>query len=98
MSVSFLGITDQHLQWEKFLRKAGVNPFAAQAILSELKHPERDDSASSISNSAPFGLAAFVHMQSEQRLSRFAVVMGGTRILAALNETLEASWGEYIQA
>ncbi|KAK1037908.1 hypothetical protein LTS16_012526 [Friedmanniomyces endolithicus] len=79
--------------WERFLRAAGLNAFAAQVILSRLKQPEGmpelgSSSAVQGSEGGVFGLAAFVRLSPEQRLEQFGPVLGGHRVLERVNEAL----------
>ncbi|KAK0311332.1 hypothetical protein LTR01_003327 [Friedmanniomyces endolithicus] len=72
--------------WERFLRAAGLNASAAQAILSQLKQPHKMlDMVTSSAVQEPdgdgFGLAAF-------RLEQFGPVLGGERVLGRVNEAL----------
>ncbi|TKA61813.1 hypothetical protein B0A49_12276 [Cryomyces minteri] len=71
--------------WELFLRHAGMNAFAAQAILSELKAPTEAEDSSAHSTvqakGASFGLAAFVAMTAQERLRKFEALLGGGRVL-----------------
>ncbi|KAF1993700.1 hypothetical protein P154DRAFT_449475 [Amniculicola lignicola CBS 123094] len=90
--------------WELFLRRAGLNPFAAQSILSSLKDPYTLSlSLSSNSNSSNpptspgaqieiFGLAAFVLMDAEERITRFQALLGGARILGRVGRKLDQGW------
>ncbi|KAL2354398.1 hypothetical protein BJ546DRAFT_878679 [Cryomyces antarcticus] len=82
--------------WELFLRHAGMNAYAAQAILSELKAPTeaQDSSAQSPvqARGASFGLAAFVAMTPQERLRRFEALLGGGRVLRRVSTVLDAKW------
>lgn len=89
-------------QWELFLRRAGLNAFAAQVTLAALKAPI----ASGLGKSSPgpsanavaaeragaYGLTAFVTMSSDERLRRFGRLMGGSRVLQSVNRLLEQRW------
>ncbi|KAK1071858.1 hypothetical protein LTR74_002958 [Friedmanniomyces endolithicus] len=79
--------------WERFLRAAGMDAFAAQVIPSRLKQPEgmpELGSSSTVQGSegGVFGLAAFVRLSLEQRLEQFGPVLGGHRVLERVNEAL----------
>jgi len=80
--------------WEVFLRRAGMNAFAAQAILSDLKPPDsssnRDVSAVQPANT--YGLSAFVNMSMEERLARFQPLLGGSNLLTRCSRILDAGW------
>ncbi len=89
--------------WELFLRRAGMNSFAAQVVLSELKPPDgdidiMDCSISSQSASSPgragsiFGLPAFVRMEVGERLRRFEGLLGGRKTLLRVSDVVDMWW------
>lgn len=80
-------IQDETL-WELFLRRAGMNAYAAQAILGQLKCP--DDVPES--EAGQYGLPAFVRMMPAERVQLFRGLMGGERVLSRVNDVLEARW------
>jgi hypothetical protein len=68
--------------WERLLRQAGLNPYAAQYVLSKLRPRESStgtetSSVSNVSSTAMSGLAAFVQMTNSQRLETFGQNLGG---------------------
>lgn len=73
-----LTLLAEETYWELFLRKAGLNAFAAQVVISQLK--------------SEGGLAAFVTMKPEERIRRFGEMMGGEEVLARVSRVLEAGW------
>ncbi|KAI0889754.1 uncharacterized protein GGS22DRAFT_194108 [Annulohypoxylon maeteangense] len=75
--------------WELFLRRAGMNAYAAQAILGQLKAPDdiREEDADK------YGLPAFIRMTPAERVEHFRGVMGGERVLRRVNDVLETRWG-----
>lgn len=86
------GVTEPELKllqdetlWELFLRRAGMNAFAAQAILSELRASPSDPDSD-------FGLTAFVKMEPPERLARFEGLLGGRGLLTRVSKTLDARW------
>lgn len=88
------GIADQEVKllqdesiWEVFLRRAGMNAFAAQAILDKSKAPEQPQS-----HEVDFGLTAFVKMTLEERLAKFETFLGGRRLLNRVSKVLDARW------
>jgi hypothetical protein len=83
-------LLDFETHWELFLRRAGMNTFAAQDILAKLKAPDGVD-ATSPSKAGHFGLPAFVDMGKEQRLARFAGVCG-TGVLERVSAVVDARW------
>ena len=78
--------------WEVFLRRAGLNAFAAQAILATLKAPDQNEVDSIDSPETDFGLPAFVKMSVEERCTRFETLLGGRRMLGRVSQVLDASW------
>lgn len=78
--------------WEVFLRRAGLNAFAAQAILGTLKAPEQNKVDSVDTSETDFGLTAFVKMSVEERCTQFETLLGGRRLLGRVSQVLDASW------
>lgn len=76
-------LISEETTWELFLRRAGFNSFAAQAILGELKGQ---------STAAEVGLTAFVKMSVEKRVERFEKMFGGTNLLKRVSSQLDARW------
>jgi hypothetical protein len=76
--------------WELFLRRAGMNAFAAQVVISMLKAPEGVD-GSSPSKAEYFGLNAFVEMGREARLARFGDICG-MKLIERVSKVIEATW------
>ena len=76
--------------WEVFLRRAGMNAFAAQAVLGKLKAPLPDQGGSG--GVGEFGLAAFVKMSAEERYARFETLLGGRRLLGRVGKVLDTRW------
>ncbi|KAL8930988.1 MAG: hypothetical protein Q9208_000089 [Pyrenodesmia sp. 3 TL-2023] len=71
--------------WEVFLRQAGMNAFAAQVVLEEMKTLQGSDGR-------PLGLRGFVLMNPEERHRRFEGVFGGRGLLDRVGEVLDARW------
>ncbi|KAI6884462.1 hypothetical protein KC360_g4228 [Hortaea werneckii] len=73
--------------WERFLRVAGLNAFAAQTISAKLQtlgiEGQRDNS---------FGLAAFVSMSVEERVQIFGPVLGGDSVLRRASGIVDGMW------
>lgn len=101
--ISHRGITDGSLPllqdetvWERWLRKAGMNPFAAQAVLYQLKpHESVSEESSSLVETGtqhPFGLTAFLMMDFKERLRRFAPILGGERVLRQVSDLIDRPW------
>ncbi|TLD37753.1 hypothetical protein E2P81_ATG03428 [Venturia nashicola] len=88
--------------WEQFLRRVGLNAFAAQLILADLKDTSDPDvqmgeaSSSELSTSTSgrrdFGIRAFIRMQPQERIQRFESLIGGRRVLGRVHKVLEQKW------
>ena len=88
-------------QWECFLRRIGLNPFAAQAIVAWLKLPVNVQvplvSSSPITSHnsksvSVAGLSRFLTMSEEERIHCFQALMGGSRILSRVSKLLDQEW------
>ncbi|KAL8665911.1 MAG: hypothetical protein Q9202_001847 [Teloschistes flavicans] len=78
-------LLQEETQWEVFLRQVGMNAFAAQVVLAEMKAmQEREGSV--------WGLREFVLMESEERCRRFEVLLGSRGMLERLGQVLDARW------
>ncbi|KAL8769493.1 MAG: hypothetical protein Q9209_004554 [Squamulea sp. 1 TL-2023] len=71
--------------WEVFLRQVGMNAFAAQAVLAEMK-------SSSERQGGIWGLRDFVLMSLEERFRRFEGILGGRKLLERAGQVLDAHW------
>jgi len=89
--------------WELFLRRAGMNSFAAQVVLSELMPPDGDVDMMDCSNSfqsasspgrtgSIFGLSAFVRMEVGERLRKFEALLGGRKALLRVSDVVDMGW------
>ena len=92
--------------WEIFLRRAGMNAFAAQVVLSELKAPSEpvaqiqtchtaEDAVEGMATEGrgeKYGLAAFVDMSVQERVDRFEVLLGGGNVIRRVSSVLDARW------
>lgn len=83
-------LLEDETHWELFLRRAGMNAYAAQAILGELKAPEGVD-ATSPSKAGHFGLVAFVEMDMEQRIARLGRLCG-RKLLERVSACIDERW------
>jgi hypothetical protein len=84
------GLLDEETHWELFLRRAGMNAYAAQSISSVVKasesvHPQDH------SKDGQFGLARFVQMGRQQRIDKFEQVCG-KKLLERVSACLDAIW------
>lgn len=76
---SFLDFRDG--AWELFLRRAGLNISAAQIIAGLL-----------VCEYGQGGLASFLSMSAEERVSKYGQIMGGRRILSNVSRILDREW------
>jgi hypothetical protein len=83
-------LIEEETHWEIFLRRAGMNAFAAQAIISEVKEPEGVNPLSP-SKAGLFGIVAFVEMTVEQRIARFGPLCGRGLIERA-SAVIDTDW------
>ena len=83
-------LLDDETHWEVFLRRAGMNAFAAQTVISALKAPEGVDPLSP-SKAGLFGLTALVEMGREMRIARFGQVCG-VRVMERVCAALDGVW------
>ncbi|KAF2799016.1 hypothetical protein K505DRAFT_391227 [Melanomma pulvis-pyrius CBS 109.77] len=88
--------------WELFLRRAGFNSFAAQVILASLhtsypialssSSPSSLNTSTSANTIEVYGLPAFILATGEERVQRFQVLLGGSRVLTRVNKVLDQEW------
>lgn len=78
--------------WEVFLRRAGMNAFAAQAILATLKAPDTNEIDAAEKLGTDFGLTAFVKMSVQERFARLETLLGGRKLLGRVSRVLDARW------
>nr|OQO27551.1 hypothetical protein B0A51_06303 [Rachicladosporium sp. CCFEE 5018] len=76
--------------WERFLRRVGLNAFAAQAILGQLERTNSTSSEATVEERS--GLATFVCMTVDERVKRFGALMGGDRLLRRVSQVIDAKW------
>ena len=74
--------------WEVFLRRCGMNPYAAQAVVSALRAP--DDVHTS--RRGMFGISGFVTMGHDERIRRFGPVLDGVKVLGRVSSVIDAQW------
>lgn len=85
---SSLKVIQDETLWEVFLRRAGMNAFAAQAILGSLNTTDPNGTEALKDG----GLTAFVTMSVEARYARFESLLGGRRLLGRISRVLDARW------
>lgn len=82
------GLLESETLWEVFLRRAGLNVFAAQAVASQFKPPS---DATDTMASASYGLGAFMTMTRDERVRRFGHLVG-VRTLDRVSRNMDQSW------
>ncbi|ELR09828.1 hypothetical protein VC83_06835 [Pseudogymnoascus destructans] len=83
-----LDLLEDETQWEVFLRRCGMNPYAAQAVVSALKALEGVHS----SRRGMFGISAFVGMEHNERIRMFGPVLAGERVLRRVSSVIDSRW------
>ncbi|KAL9595722.1 MAG: hypothetical protein Q9219_006260 [cf. Caloplaca sp. 3 TL-2023] len=76
-------LLEEETQWEIFLRQAGMNSFAAQVVLADVKAGQGDDRREE-------GLRKFMSMSIEERCQRFSGLLGGRKVLGRVGKVLDA--------
>lgn len=79
--------------WEVFLRRAGMNAYAAQVVLGVLKVPD-DVPAIGGRGGQLFGLPLFVTMSRARRIELFEQALGGRKVLDRVSEAIDERWAE----
>ncbi len=80
-------INDETL-WEQLLRKAGLNPMAAQVVIGSLRR--LDQSGSNFDHG--WGLRRLVQLNPGERVDMFESTLGA-RMVKRLSDVLDRSWG-----
>jgi hypothetical protein len=88
---SSVPLIEEETMWELFLRRAGMNAYAAQAVIADLKAPDGVN-AEEGSKAGLFGITAFVEMGQEERIMKFERLLGGRRVIQRVGQVLDASW------
>ncbi|RDW80539.1 hypothetical protein BP5796_05237 [Coleophoma crateriformis] len=84
-------LLEDETSWELFLRRAGMNVFAAQYIILAIKAPEGINEKSPLKIGL-FGLTAFVEMSHSERVDRFGQLLGGTTVLERFDKLVHTLW------
>ena len=84
-----VNLLQEETLWEVFLRRAGLNAFAAQTICAAYKNQGQDDRDDQAGNQR---LRAFLKMSVEARLARFEYHFGGRNLLLRVSDMLDACW------
>ncbi|KFY07586.1 hypothetical protein V492_07001 [Pseudogymnoascus sp. VKM F-4246] len=87
-SSSPFSLLEDETQWEVFLRRCGMNSYAAQAVVSSLRAPEGVHP----SRRGLFGIGAFVGMGHSERIHRFSPILEGERVLGRVSSVIDARW------
>jgi hypothetical protein len=95
---SALPLLPDETLWELFLRKVGMNAYAAQVVLGTLKKPKRADVGADGSQgrreeheSVRWGLGALVSMGAEERVRLFEDLVG-RKAVERLSVVIDSSW------
>ena len=83
-------LLEEETHWELFLRRAGMNAFAAQCISSAMKIP-REVESQEPNTSCQSGLAAFVQIGRQQRINRFGE-MCGKNLMERVSTCIDSRW------
>lgn len=84
-------LLEEETHWELFLRRAGMNAFAAQCIGAAVKVPMGGIELQGQQFASHSGLAQFVNMTREQRINKFQDICGKTT-LERVSDYLDAKW------
>lgn len=83
-------LTEMETPWELFLRRAGFNVYAAQAVVSQLNPPSLDGE---VAQPERHGLGAFMTMTRAERLQRFGQLVG-PRVLERVSAAVDELWNQ----
>ncbi|KAI1177617.1 hypothetical protein F4777DRAFT_541748 [Nemania sp. FL0916] len=84
-------LAQDETRWEVFLRRAGFNVYAAQAVLARLRGSEHVYGAG-VARCKYYDLSAFMMMTDAERLEHFRDLMGGEAVLNRVNRMLGTRW------
>ncbi|TFB00177.1 hypothetical protein CCMA1212_007854 [Trichoderma ghanense] len=76
-------LSSEETPWELLFRGAGMNVFAAKVLSKTL-----------FEQAGPSGLAAFLNMPAHGRLTRYASLLGGEKMLLITGKVLDRRWGD----
>lgn len=87
----------EETMWERVLRVAGMNSFAAQTVLAGLKHPANEMSHGGCARPARTtldqpGLARFFAMSAPERLGRCGSMLHSEGMLRRMHSAIEGVW------
>ena len=95
--VDDMRLLQEETLWERFLRVAGLNAFAAQVVLMKFKPPDNaleSESSSTLNSSLKlcYGLPAFIRMSAVQRIQQFGTILGGESVLTRVGHVIDEGW------
>jgi hypothetical protein len=85
------GLLEEETRWEVFLRRCGMNSYAAQSVISAFNAPGGTNQLSP-SKRGIFGISAFVEMDRDERLRRLGPIFDGERVLDRVSRVIDAPW------
>ncbi|OMP86236.1 hypothetical protein BK809_0003406 [Diplodia seriata] len=94
----FSVLKEEESLWELFLRRAGLNAFAAQVVLVRLKKDKGaeggsgDGSNGEEETAAPYGLGQFVGMDPEERMKAFEGIVADRELLDLVGRRVDGTW------
>ncbi|TGO40259.1 hypothetical protein BHYA_0040g00680 [Botrytis hyacinthi] len=100
LSNPVLELLEQESYWEIWLRRAGMNAYAAQATIADLKEPEPrckmgdegyEREMQMIHEGGPYGLTLFVVMGMEERIRRLGGLVGRS-VLERVSRVVDQLW------
>ncbi|TGO15353.1 hypothetical protein BTUL_0041g00380 [Botrytis tulipae] len=100
LSNPVLELLEQESYWEIWLRRAGMNAYAAQATIAEFKEPEPrckmgdegyEREMQMIREGGPYGLTLFVVMGLEDRIRRLGGLVG-RGVLERVSRVVDQPW------
>lgn len=80
--------------WELFLRRAGMNAYAAQVSLGRLKVPDGEPAVGG-AGGRRYGLPLLVGMSGEERARELGAALGGTRVLERVGRVVDGGWRQH---
>ncbi|KAL9607819.1 MAG: hypothetical protein Q9167_007301 [Letrouitia subvulpina] len=84
-SESPIKLLQEETQWEVFLRHVGMNAFAAQIVLAEMKQLREREGYG-------WGLDTFLRIGGKERVWRFERAIGESKLIRRVGEVLDRRW------
>ncbi|CAD6504728.1 BgTH12-00233 [Blumeria graminis f. sp. triticale] len=88
--VNGLQLLQHETHWELFLRRAGLNSFAAQTVIISMK-ASRINIGDDQKNSSSYGLSEFVGLSAEKRMEKYGNLVG-RQVMTRVNTFIDSSW------